>query len=178
MEHFYQTPRSIQTLSVSKSNCLENLKFSIKTLALLIAWFAINVSALTQIRSEVNVTTVGAPSGFAADSICIVNLLFAIFSLSIALGSDPGRRRYWITATAIAFTLLAIQLFDIFPRRAAETCARQMVELLTTSRNGYVAMHCEELATVLLYCWSPIIALVGAEITQLRTQRTQLESDG
>jgi hypothetical protein len=154
------------------------LKFSIKTFALLIAWSAMIMSALTQIRSEVTVATVVAPSGIAADSICVVNLLFALFSLSNAVGSDQRRRRYWITATAIAFALLAIQLLDIFPRRAAETCARQIVEWLTTSRNGYVAMHCEELATIMLYCWSPVVALIGAEITQSRIRGFQNEIGG
>lgn len=149
------------------------MKISIRGFMGLIAWLALVLSLWGMAKSEVVNPPGGWATSISVDLLCGLNLIFSMFAVLLAIGYRKERSEFWIGASVIAGILTALQVTDSFPRDAAGFGAEKMLRWLIAtygssgSGSNWFSSHRDQWSYLLLYSWTPLLAVAGGVLVVL-----------
>lgn len=150
---------------------IQALNFSLKTLALVVFWISFVLALFAYARSSVMVGK-GWSTRASSELLLVANILFMLFAISQAIGTFP--KRDWLATSVVAGILVTMQLMHWLPTITAHTLGDKIVSLVTPAQNlgtsGWRDSHAAEFASLLLYSWTPFLALACGRVANMAAQ--------
>ena len=144
------------------------MKFSLRALGLFVAWIAIVIAMMCQIRFEMLRPTWS--SGFASDVAWIVNLCFALVVVLVAIATRSQKKMFWVGCAVIAVALFICQATDQRPMTVARFVATRLIDLMLPEGRAIsipvIQSHVIEMGAVWTYSLIPLLSLAGGAFTQ------------
>lgn len=144
------------------------MKFSLQSLGLFVAWVAIVVAMVCQIRFEL--LRPDWSSGFASDVAWIVNLCFALVVVLVAIATRTDKKMFWVGCAVIAVALFVCQATDQRPMTIARFVSVRLIGWMLPEGQSVlepaVQSHVQELGAVWTYSLIPVLSLAGGAFTQ------------
>lgn len=150
------------------------MKFSLRNLVLFVAWAAFVSGLICQIRYEA--ISQRWAWGAVPDSLWIVNLFFMLIVVLLAIAVRSRQKIFWVGCAVVAVTLVILQAADLKPSTLSRSVAIWFLNLITPAgtMNSRVQMesHIMQMASVLVYCLTPVLSLLGGAFTNWAYNRS------
>ena len=146
------------------------MRFSLRNLGVFIAWSAMIAGLICQLRFEAS--NGGFASNAVADVLWIVNLLFALMSILIAVSTSARRRFFWIGCAIVATALFLLQATGQQPQSLARMAALPLTSIifpdayLQRLSRAAKETHLMQLGSILIYGLTPWLSLAGGTLAQ------------
>ncbi len=143
------------------------MKFSIRTLALCVAWAAILAGLICQVRWEI--IHIKWPSGIASDAVWTLNLIFALVIVLLAVATKTSKQIFWIGCAVVAVSLFICQATHLQPRALSRHLSYSLLTWLipaNTPTGQILEAQKMELGSVLIYSLIPMLSLAGGWFAQ------------
>ena len=144
------------------------MKFSLRALALFVAWISVVIAMMCQIRFEM--LRPDWSSGFASDLTWILNLCFALVVVLVAIATRSREKMFWVGCAVIAVALFVCQATDQRPMTVARFVSSRLVSLLLPDGHAIPGpmkeSHVLEMGAVWTYALIPLLSLAGGAFTQ------------
>ena len=139
------------------------MKFSLRGLGLVVAWFAVVLALVCQIRYEAMIPRWS--SGVATDIIWVLNLFFTIVVVLIAIATRSNQKMFWIGCAVVAIGLFICQTTDQQPRSLARNVSVPLISIMIPEGHKIGdsprESHIMELGTMLTFSLIPLLSLAG-----------------
>jgi hypothetical protein len=150
------------------------MRFSLRNLGLFVTWVAFVVALICQVRFEA--ISRRWAWGVTPDIVWLTNLFFALVVVLLAIATRSHRRMFWIGCAVVAVSLIVVQATDLKPN----SLSRSVSEWLLTATTPAGALgsgvqkesHIMQLASVLVYSLTPVLAFFGGVFTDWIHRRT------
>ncbi|MFK7766912.1 MAG: hypothetical protein AB8B55_06790 [Mariniblastus sp.] len=152
------------------------MRFSLRTLGLIVVWAAILAGLICQIRWEI--VNVKWPSGIASDAVWTLNLIFALVIVLLAVATRTSKQIFWIGCAVVAVSLFVCQATELQPRALSRYLSYLLLSVLVPADSSgaqIIEAHKLELGSVLIYSAIPILSLAGGWFTQWVHSRNDSE---
>lgn len=114
--------------------------------------------------------------GASSQILLYANLLFAFSTLSYAIGSHPNR--FWLATCIVASILVFVQMTDSLPLGATSEFTKKFVLNVTPDylhgSAGWLHSFAAEFASLLTYCWTPLLSLAFGSLAKSRSNASQI----
>ena len=152
------------------------MTFSLKSLSIAVAWFALIFALVYQVHVEANRAQWSSqvPTGI----LLLVNSFVSVFTLLTAIAVRPSARMFWVGCTCVACLLTLGQVFDLKPNGIGMNGALLLEGLvlpdLSSGRNQmYRSGYLIQLENILIYGMIPPLSALGGWYTQSLHQKHQ-----
>ena len=150
------------------------MSFSLRSLGMFIAWIAIVIALICQIRWEV--MRFSWSSGVATDIVWAMNLFFALVVVLLAIATRSNQRIFWIGCAVVAVALFLCQATDRQPRSIARNISVPLMSWLIPADheipNSLKESHVMEMGAMLVFSVIPLLSLTGGAFARWVYQRT------
>ena len=144
------------------------------------AWAGAIVGIWMLAKSEIATPPPKWATGIPTDILLLLNLVFAFVAVLAALGNRLGSDGFWLGTSIVASTLVVLQITDSLPDNSAIYVAEAIIARVGTSveatlnNTNWLHSHRKQIALLLLYSWTPLLAVAGGSFLAFLRNKTNV----